>query len=443
MPLNRESINGLKKAIIGQQWNDIRADESTLLMTKYGAHSALAELIRGARKEALDYQHASAALGAWAKDDLGDDEERAMVFALSHALRADPDCDHLHDTQLQRACEALQTAWGLEDFTELPARTGELQGRSFTVSPLAFWAAHDLVAHLWEPDAPPSSGPRTVATPILANITSRGLFRLTIELLECRCGGPFCPDLRYLGLTNICTSNGKEGNFLEAMNQVWEVSGLARKNYRGRWRIESPQSEMDQLVDDEETFHFPTFFAGRSAQAAALCSLLAATGDPYSKGNQDNICERDSALEPESLDERVAVTATVIPNSMIGRPQDLLLGPVGRICEKIKNAHPAIRTLVLSAKREQNAETAGQGPNGQRDAADGDHGPHGDVHVERARTVSDALDLLLLTNRHLRSYQNAVRDNWLAQWESGTACRDGDGPNRQNLADEFDTDAAG
>ena len=219
-----------------------------------------------------------------------------------------------------------------------------------------------------------------------------------------------------------------------AMSEVWSVSGL-QDSFRARWRMTTPP-ENERLAEDDATLHFPTKLAGRSAQAATLCALLAASGNPYQEESRDVTA---GVVDP--LDTKIAISAKVICRSggkATGvKPTELSVGQVGKVPAKLSSAWPALDTVSFCPLPDTADETDTQIRElmYERNKAREKGEQYAGLHIERVATVADALDLMLQTNRHLRKYQAISRDKWLGQWENDTARFDGDeadGPDRLN-----------
>ncbi|MEO8497750.1 MAG: hypothetical protein ABI614_22010, partial [Planctomycetota bacterium] len=178
---------------------------------------------------------------------------------------------------------------------------------------------------------------------------------------------------------------------------------------------------------------------GRSAQAATLCALLAATGNPYGELDRAH-SEQPRAVDP--LDLQVAISATVDRNSDAKNPIERQLGPVTSIPKKLSSAAGPLDTFVFQKDQPDDSEQQIAQLDKERAEQEKRALPYMGLHIERAETVAEALDLLLVTNRHLRKYQKIVRHEWLKQWEDGTARFPDDtrdGPDRQNRPEVLET----
>lgn len=301
-------------------------------------------------------------------------------------------------------------------------------------SQVGYWIAWDLLDRLVKQgkESTPRSVPYRVTTPILgaqAGGGSEGHLHLTVELFVCK-QGTFCPDPLALGLTSI-TVGAADARFLAAMQRMWEASGLQGR-FRGRWRITNPPEP--QRPARSATRHIPSL-QGRSAEAATLSALLAASGDPYG----ETPSETRPAAEP--LDLQVAISAKVEVTP--GKPAiDLALAAVAYVPQKLEAAYPVLDTVAFAAdqqvaqqpgseqlrhidKKRSDAESTASGAQ------------YAGIRIEFPKTVADALDLLLVTNRYLKKYHAHVREDWLKQWERRTARAAGDdapGPDDENLS---------
>lgn len=280
--------------------------------------------------------------------------------------------------------------------------------------PVGYWIVHDMLAR-WLSKIDPT--PFVATTAILSGISpdiGDGLFHLTVELYPCA-NGPIYPDPLYLGLTRL------DRMFSDSITRLWKLTGLS-KEYRARWRIETPSEEFQ--MKDFASVH-PTVYSGRSAEAAFLCAMVAASGNPYCESALEG---RAAAGEP--LDIRVAVSATVESQGQgqAAEVTKLQLGEVAKVPEKLEHAMGPLHTVAYISKQRSNPTIAAI-LQAQQPTRTG-------LAIESIETVGDALDVLLLTNRYLRDHQAAVRDAWLQQWESRTARFSGDtdpGPDDQNV----------
>ncbi|MEM7476657.1 MAG: hypothetical protein AAF483_16845 [Planctomycetota bacterium] len=392
-------------------------DPENLSKAFYGAESMLADAIRDAAS--IGYEKLSEACSSLTDnrpaDHLWTRTLRGFMSALSACSFRKFGGDEFQSF-VAEAIESFELAWELPESEKMeslstPLLTDLPIGAKF--HPLAMWAVSDLIAELTRSETDELPEPRSVRTPILGGIVDQGLFYLTIELFPCE-GGLLVPDLRYLGLTKIVAKGKHSGDggatFLQAMNEVWEMSG-AGKSYRGRWRLEPPAQEDRRLLEDEAENQFPSSIAGRSAQAATLCAILAATGNPYHETG-----ESDSSFDNvDPLDDEIAISAKVIPDPAAKDPTQLQLGAVENIPEKLSSARSALDTVVFCKGEKEDKQI--QELNDAREEAQKNATPYDGLHIEKAETVADALDMLLVTNRHLRKYQGLVRESWLKQWQ--------------------------
>lgn len=145
-------------------------------------------------------------------------------------------------------------------------------------------------------------------------ISPAGLFRLEVDLLpvSSKAGGVFVPDFPAFGLTSL-RDNRPEEDILLSMERAWAASRLA-PHWHGRWRIVSTPGQVKN-----NTANHPRHLHGRSAEAAALCTLLAATADPY--GDRPPL-----PSETTPLDLQITLTA-LLDWSPPRRRQPTCLGP--------------------------------------------------------------------------------------------------------------------
>jgi hypothetical protein len=157
--------------------------------------------------------------------------------------------------------------------------------------------------------------------------------------------------------------------------------------------------------------------AGRSAQIAALCAVLAASGDPY----RENPDERPTG-KAEPLASDVAVSACV-DNDHRDETKPLAQLPVGKVesvPEKLIAAKHLLDTVVLAEQQGELSHALREARTAQ-DEARGRQEQYSGLHVEYVASLGEALDLMLVTNRHLARYGDSVRERCLCQWEKDTA----------------------
>ncbi|MCY2996052.1 MAG: SUMF1/EgtB/PvdO family nonheme iron enzyme [Planctomycetota bacterium] len=270
---------------------------------------------------------------------------------------------------------------------------------------------------------------RSATTPVLVAPpwSRRGFVMwLTVELLP-DCRGGFDPDPLSLGLTAVqdeptagafnppadqerVSGNQDRCDLLHIMRRVWAVSAVGDR-FRGRWGI-----TCQCPVADSPFSHLPPVFVrrleGRSVEAAALAAIWAASGTvPYDTPF--------AAGRPLPLMLDVAVTAC-LDHSAAERPSDMALRPVKSIGPKLVGAREAGLDTVLLAEDEEPSAAEDQPRAADRPTAAG-HQPSASVHVVRIKTIREALDRMLVTNRFLNKWQEQQQRIWRDQWESGTA----------------------
>jgi hypothetical protein len=338
-------------------------------------------------------------------------------------------------TELQRAMEALDSYWpascdvyvtGKDSFFPRPANvqsalTGPLTNHRCaprTVAAidwlLADWGKLKL-PNLW-----------SASTSIVSSV---GLFRLDVELLPIArltpgsslpppTKGVFVPDFPAFALTSIRDTDPERDTLL-SMERAWIASRLA-KNWHGRWRI---VSSVNQTAHD--TALEPARFEGRSAEAAALCTLLAATRNPY--------CYDDTQPTSwaTSLDSKVALSAkldfTLDSSSHSEDPTKIALLVEGGDLKKLEESDRNELDLLLFGPKSQ-WETATPPVVKQwvqefidaRKQAYSDDLDYTGIDVGFVSTVGEALDRLLLTNRLLTRHRDRLRSDWLSRWTGDT-----------------------
>lgn len=431
--------------------NDVRTnDDATRHAQVYGDRSALAREMQQAGPR-LNLAHN---LDSWLKSEphnewlaSGVPESIPIVKAVVSMISA---ADVWHDADpwstatmksfqghVSAAWDKLQQAFGLNEKGSIPPANlydkDKMERTKFekdawfmlkgATSDVAYWTSYDLLLG-WCGGTVRSRYMATTPVAIVDRVARKGyILWLTVELFPSDRGGPFTPDLRYLGLTSI--GAGKE-SFFEATQSVWAASGLARHGWRGRWRLESVcpnyvKSLCNDLsyslaAEDEARDLFPAKLAERSAEVSILCALLAASGDPA--GDRGGGTE----LPSEPLDPGVLITATLNETwgAFSGR-QSLLEHPVGHVADdglryKINAAFRGhIGRVLLSSKQRASKEYEALGLSDPT-YGNTDH----KVSIKSVSTVGDALNEMLLQNKYLRAYQQDCRNNWLKQWDGDT-----------------------
>ena len=242
-----------------------------------------------------------------------------------------------------------------------------------------------------------------------------GLYKFVIELTEIPSGqsSVIFPDLGRLGLTHIRPAMHK------SIIDAWEYTGLADV-YQGRWFFTNvSEFEADHSKYFQQSINpYPDHFDGQSAQAAAICTMLAASGDPYRIGIV--------AQEAELIDPGVAISASVPgdedksiastgPKNSEGKVAKVLmkkLSDIGFKAEKLRGAKWAgLSTVYFAGKDAQNAD----------DQKTHDENNHLGILPLKVTNVLEALDGVLLTNRYLRAYQEKIQEEWKRPWKKSTA----------------------
>lgn len=329
------------------------------------------------------------------------------------------------------------------------------------VNSFIFWLAHDLFLS-WSTSPAVKALVETsqaVTLPVLfANNKYGCVLWLTVELLPCTTGAVFTPDVRYLGLMNITSRDSAKPNadqdsaepdhdnsLVAVADRMWQKSGLGQQGWRGRWRLETlppaairNNADWKPLVDasDHENQNLcPDVLRGRSVEAAFLCALLAASGDPY-REFQDR-----APRPPEPLDPMVIVSACVnstptktVPSANPNDAQDPLLATTvdfvseDSLGQKLQAAISVGIQTVFLANNQEKVQKEMTGPLQEKvsdSSAEQVRFRYGkELLVASVSTIRQALDELLLTNQALRRFQEDARDQWLSNW-----CDDKDGRN--------------
>jgi hypothetical protein len=136
--------------------------------------------------------------------------------------------------------------------------------------------------------------------------------QFTVELLQ-QGSSTFHPDPCFLGMTTLTIN---DASFHQSMQDVWLATGLNSSPWRGRWKI----------TGRGNTRFATASLSGRSAEAAAFCTLLAA---------RDMATKEGSDLPHSTFDQRATITATIKELSILsqdGAPHfdSIPLGPVSQ-----------------------------------------------------------------------------------------------------------------
>ncbi|QDT70381.1 hypothetical protein MalM25_33290 [Planctomycetes bacterium MalM25] len=347
-----------------------------------------------------------------------------------NGIRAAADAAYarIHPTELNdhlvEAVEHFDRVWFQEhertvkedsESTDLPLPAG------VSCSLPSYWTVRDLIDRWATGSAQSSDSNHRATTTLLAarNRDAGYLMRLTVELFPRESigegpTGPFCPDPLSFGLTDI-------RQLLKPMQNAWERSRLSR-HFRGRWRIENMVEETARPFG----ILYLNSLGDTSAEAATLVALLAASGDPYQEdsGNYLQATGHESSL----LDSRVAISASLTTGDK-EHPTLVKLTKVGLVPLKVTapGLEAAIDTVAVSGgglDGEDSSSDLNQILDKQRKASASN--PYRGVTVERLDTIGEALDLMLVTNRYLAKYNEAIRKRWLEQWEGDTGKADAD-----------------
>lgn len=303
-----------------------------------------------------------------------------------------------------------------DDLVSQALRLGE---PSSQMSPLGYWVVRDLLDH-WVTERQsegklPAWKSATTAV-VFANVGNLDglVVWLTVELCDLseKTPGAFCPAPCYLGLTAITNRGLPANNFHQTLQDAWTWSNLG-KWYRGRWRISFARPDKPALATDDA---YPAHLIGPSAQAAAFCALLAASGSPY---RTDPSEKPAGTAEPIASDVAISATVRRAGADILQWP----LGPVGGMASKFDSARKLLDTFIHAAYEQLSGEAKAIGK--ERTASWDKKCPeksqvYRGLHIESCKTVGEALDLVLETNRILAAHQDEIRARWLCQWEGET-----------------------
>ena len=288
--------------------------------------------------------------------------------------------------------------------------------------------AHEIAWRILEDwgalDRKPGPKKVEVYTPVMAAAgTSGAILWLRVRLFQIdppgSVVGQLIPDLRRMALTEI------DEDCLQAFQEVWNLTELGRW-MTGVWSLgeKAPEdfSKANQRISDASSTFTPQI-GGNSAQAAMLIALLAATGAPDTYEPTDftrpNFC-----LEPLSL--QTAISAAVdVQGSADSKPsvssiRGRLLQPVGKLPDKAEAAYKeGLDTIVICE-----SQSVDDAPDLKEALAKTNEarkpvsaaGDYRGLWVEHAKTVDDALQILLQSNKYLRAYQANVEQQWKSNW---------------------------
>jgi hypothetical protein len=423
--------------------NTVLGDQSalSLLLTEAFTVSTAMEAVKAVQRRPMSL---------FLDDSSQQSQARALLQGLENILSAVPLCAANKPeavASIRKGIEHLDETFGLGDKrarsepssgdrTKLhPVDQAFAQMGSIQCSDRAWFMAYDLLCDWvsFVPDFDPRGSrpahrpsPQTATISILGAVAT-GLFRLQVDLFRSE-SGTFDPDPRWLGLTPIRSDSDPDHCLLRSMDRIWKLSTLSA-HWRGRWRIVHPP-ERERLR--ESPINYPNDFRGRSAEAATLCALLAATRDPYGLGQTQS--QRDTPIDIE-----MAISATVEPaaNDSQNLVLEAQLGPVEGTEDKLAVAAGQIQTVVFSPKfivtKPGEPAPAQLAEIKQLQEAEKqelkDKSVYRGMRIAEAKTIVEALDLVLLTNRHLQAYHQEQRRGWLKHWIGGTG-----------ISQEFDPD---
>ncbi|TWT89164.1 hypothetical protein [Stieleria varia] len=286
----------------------------------------------------------------------------------------------------------------------------------------------------------------SVCAPIMVATGGQGaVVWLTIDLF--RDGiSTFTPDLFSLGMTQVATATGGEDGILTSFDAMWELSGLARHGFSGRWRITNAPTTVCNASRLEKEATDIGSLVGGSAECATLVGLLAASGFVYEPVPAAGESPKES-IRRVALNPFFAATATV-SRSIAKPPEDLSaqqradwdsdqrnlqLGKVFDVDNKLGAAsryrlepdrtdiQPLIDTIVISQDdfdAESNANAAKR--NQVQQAIDRDKQKSNSVygiHFQPCRTIQDALNWMLSVNQWKRALNEYKLKQWEDQWD--------------------------
>ena len=160
------------------------------------------------------------------------------------------------------------------------------------------------------------------------------------------------------------------------------------------------------------TPHVPHLY-GPSAQAALLCALLAASGDPYN--DPRDAAAASHASPPEPLLGVAAISAALGERPAGKSLTDVPLLPVGSTNTKLDQAKIQKLDTVIFSENQGLSDEAQQWK-ADRAAAEAAHRQYAGLHIERAGTVGEALNTLLVCNQYQKAYQEQIARQWRDQW---------------------------
>ena len=423
MPSNQPLLQKFRDSLAAQ-------DEGAWQKAFFGENSALARLLRRSAECSFDFSSALEAVdGAIRATDkvnpeadsqLASEANRRLSYLMS-LLKAAQNAKKPTERQ-SSLTEAIQH---LDSFWPSPVERDPL---AIELNTSQAWHGlcedlnqtsgdpRSLLAAIWTLEdwllEEPVPSPRRAETSILSPIDS-GLLRFEVELRPAVSCGQIVPNLPEMGLTCIRHTAADE-DLLISIERAWRQSQLASK-WHARWRIVQPPELATTSPLYLKRLH------GRSAEAAALCALLAASGDPW--GDLPPV-----AGETTPLDLTIALSARLdqaSPGSF--DPRQIPLAVVGGTQGKIETAVEKRLTHVLLGPEQQWHDTASpalrqwvEEVRVKQALAIQNNRNYDGILVEHVATVGEALDWMLLVNRLLRDYQSRLRSDWLSRWKGET-----------------------
>lgn len=274
----------------------------------------------------------------------------------------------------------------------------------------------DLLERLFPQKAHSASNnaekPRTARTPVLLykdNSKDGHVADLEIELIK-DTSSVFVPDVYWMGCMAIRqkTDAFADDNLMDSMQRIWRASGL--NGYRGRWRITTHVNIKEKRIPF-------TFLHGRSLETATLCALWAANGGIPGDTTF-------TSTQPMRLASDTAVSAK-LPNDIeqMTKKPSALLGKVGHLLDKEEAARKAgLHAAFFSTQHQEEYENRTK----PIEAPEESEKSTKTLRVAFRKTVDDALQSLLISNRYLTALRKKVREDWRGFWkgDSGLASFD-------------------
>lgn len=296
---------------------------------------------------------------------------------------------------------------------------------------------------------------RSVCTAILFGSDESGsVLWLTVDLYEDGMGS-FAPDVFSLGWTQIALNLSSERKteeenevrgILASFDEMWRISGLAELGFSGKWRITNRPLVTCEASLLEPSSRIPLcfdeVFTGRSAEAATIVGLLAASGLVYEPIPKEFPTQLEARRKIRDRYSRVALNPCFAATATVEKAnvEDVRLSIIWKVylinckCsaasrykpEYSESVAPFIDTIVLSQAdleeqtNDQNSFISGaisDKKQKDRQSKGSKYTPFRGVHFQPCKSVQDALNWMLSVNQWKRIWNDAKLKAWEKQWD--------------------------